>query len=78
MKTKQAKLWVTVGRVRFTCDTIEEAAMRVKLFFQSWYKSGLCKESDQSDWHIWSNRLNKTGGRKHIANVHFGEIEQSK
>ena len=74
MNDKRAKLWVKVGRIAFTCDTIEQAATRVALFFQSWYQSGHCTPSDQSDWNIWSNHKTKTGGRKHIANIYYGEI----
>lgn len=29
--TKQDKLWVKVGKVAFTCNTIEDAAKRVQL-----------------------------------------------
>jgi hypothetical protein len=72
MKTN--KLWVKVGRVAFTCNTIEEAANRVKMFFQNWYSAGLCNQSDVNDWNIWSNRRTKTGGRKHVANIQFGEV----
>ena len=75
MKTKQQKLWVKVGKVAFTCNTIEEAANRVKLFFQNWYQSGLCHPSDQNDWNVWSNRKTASGGRKHIANIYYGEMQ---
>lgn len=75
MTTKQDKLWVKVGKVAFTCNTIEDAAKRVQLFFQNWYQSGLCSQSDQNDWNVWSNRRNKSGGRKHIANIYYGVMQ---